>query len=348
MTEDQKIAYIKWLCAECYGKYFISGMIGGMTSDAKISVSRTTDLSVTVGGQKISLIRRSYTKSSTYLMEFLNVHGVAPDGPVDTVYQSYFDATCWGEKHQAYSGEYSMNNEYENSTICYADLRNNIIVYYNETGKNGTKAAGSAPIGRVLAYAAFDGSETPGCKGVNALDAIRLNLNVTYNTTNKEVITLGSYTPYNDSSSSNLQKAVAASDRSGYCGGVSFECYPWGGYSVVKTCDPTEPELISPESLEAFRNTWDTYGTLDAMDRYDEELFYAAWFNSTGHVEPGLYDYPSFVAIDVLPHGSWMVDAGGNYFHSMITYDSKKFDRLNNDNPAKYLALSLSGVTYKG
>jgi hypothetical protein len=352
VTEAERI-YKEWLCAECYGKHFIAGFKHGVTSEIVVDAVRNTQLTLNIGGTSVVLVGRNYTKHSRYKHEFFNPHGVAPNGPIDTSYVSYFDASCWGTESEEYAGEYSVSSAFENSQIYFADLREDILVYYHEAGSSSGSAEGNAAMGQGIAFASWQGADRPGCRGVNTLDAIKMPINLHSSTIKKELISLGGLTPYAQSVDDPQSFNIAASDRSGYCGGVSFECNKWGEYARIDTAKPYDcaegvyVEDALPDALEDYFNAWDAFGAFRSMDEYDRSVWDGS-FNKQGvdRIADGVHAYPSFVDIDPLPHGSWCVDAEGNRFYSQITKDLQVFNKLDTLAPETIANLTGSGVVF--
>ena len=353
MTDDDRIL-AAWLCAECYGKHFIAGFKHGVTSQIDVSATRSTTITAHIGDATITLASRNYSKTSKYKHEFFDPHGIAPNGPIDTQYVSYWSnigSSCWGVVKNEDAGSYSVSSQFENSMIYFADLREDLLVYAHETGNSSGSASGSAPLGNKLAYAEFNG--TPGCQNINILDAIKMPLTISSTINSSELITVGGYTPSRSSLSSTRNTNVAASDRSGLCGGVAYGCYKFGNYAVVDESNPYDchegsyTELVSPEVLEDYLNTWDSFGTDRSMDDYDREIWNAS-FNEGGvnRLADGEHTYSPPISIDSLPHGSWCFDAEGDKFYSMITADFKTFNKLNALDPKEIAELGGSGVVF--
>jgi len=363
MTEEDRIL-AAWYCNECYGKYFLSPFKHGVTSEVTVRVVRNTDITVSFvvedGATYVvptPIIKRTYAKDSHFKFEFFDPHGTAPNGPEDTIYVSYWGdlaGGCWGDRKPGeYSGSYSTASAFENSQIYFADLRNNILVYQHETGTSTASTSGDSAIGPILAYAEWDGSDISGCKGITAKDAIKMPLTLSPTITKKEIITLGNVVPSQKVVTDPTSFNVAASDHSGYSGGVAYDTYKWGNYTAI---DQTQPfscsegyytELASPENLEAYFNSWDRFGGDTSMDDYDRTVWESS-FNGAGinYLPDGAHSYPSFINIDPLPHGSWVLDAEGNRFYSMITVNLRTFNDLNSLDPQEVAELEGAGVVF--
>lgn len=363
--EDRVLA--AWYCNECYGKYFIAGMKHGVTSIINVDHIKNVEITITfvdeadkvVFEMPNKVIKRASVKRSKWEYEFFDPHGTAPNGPVDTSYVSYWGhlaggQSCWGNRVPSdYSGEYSVSSSYENSQIYFADLRSNIIVYFHEAGSYQGNTSGTSAMGLGLAYAEFDGSPEASCKTVNTLDAIKMPIALQKSKTIREIITLGDYVSYNSSVYNTDTLNIAASDRSGYAGGVAYNTYAWGSYARIDQNEPFSctdgyyTEEASPEALEDYLNSWDINGTFTNIDAYDASVFNANINGQGVNALPnGTYDYPSFINIDPLPKGSFATDAAGNYFHSMITRDMKTFNKLNTTDPDTAAELTGSGIVY--
>lgn len=216
MTANE--VWISWLCNECYGKYFVAGFKHGTTSSLSSNLARSESVTISAGSNSIVAYSRNHTKEASYKSEFFNPHGYAPNGIVDTAYVSYWgdqNTSCWGNQKMEWSGMFDEKLLVENSTIYFADLRNDTIVYYNEKLTQGCSVTGSSPMGPGTGYGVFDNSEKAGCKGVNTYDAVKLPVTIRYQRTSKEIVTNPSATPY-DVSQTNINNInLAASDRSG-------------------------------------------------------------------------------------------------------------------------------------
>ena len=347
-TPAQDTILAKWLCAGCYGEYFLSGFFNGITVETDTKITKQTTITLTAPDISITFAKRNYTKETTWENSWFDPHGWIFNGPIDTSYASYWGdlaggQSCWGDREYEFNGSYSVNSQWENSQIYYADLREGILVYYHETGSHSASASGTTPMGQQLAYAAWNGSETPACRGVNITDAIKLPINLSKPVTRKEIITLGNYLPYNETTTTTSTFNVAASDIFGSV----------NDFAVIDTSKPYDckegvyEELIVHERLDGYRNSWDSTGLFADMDNYDESI----WYGNTkvygvDHIPNGTYDYPSFINIDSMPRGSWATDYAGNHFFSMITRDMKTFNKLNGQDPNPVAKLEGAGVVY--
>jgi hypothetical protein len=354
MSEESDRVLAAWFCAECYGKHYIAGMKHGVTSETTVDFTKNTDIVVTLEKEDgtvlytlpVPLLKRDYSKASHFLHEFFDPHGVAWDGPIDTNYVSYWGdlaggQSCWGTRKNDDNGSYSVSSEFENSQIYFADLRNNLVSLYHETGGHSGGTSGNGVIGMNLTYGGWGGGEGA-CMDINILDAIKMPLTLPYNVERKERITLGDYTPHTGTPTNATSSfGVAASDRSGLSGGVAYDTYAWGTYDAI---DETKPyncsegsyeNLALPEALEAYRNSWEEFGYYNAMDNYDESIFNQAFYGQGINGLPnGTYDYPSFVEIDPNPHGSWAISATDKRFYSQKNRDNETyFAKLDGEEP---------------
>jgi len=183
-------SYIAWACAGGFGKSFIQGFKHGVTTENRTNVTRNTTITATVGSQTITLQSRRYSKDSHFKHEFFNPMGHAPNGPIDTSYVSYLH--CGKDEVDESQGSYSTNSQYINSVIYFADLRNDILVYYKEEGSSSGSTAGNKVMGSGIAYGGFMGGESS-CFGVNTRDAIKMQLELTASSIKSEIITLGNH-----------------------------------------------------------------------------------------------------------------------------------------------------------
>lgn len=342
-TPEEDAILAKWLCAGCYGRYFLSGFFHGITDYNYMDITRVT----TITHKGITLLSRTHDKHIKYNDEWFDPHGIIFDGPVDTNYASYWGdiaGNCWGiTKQKEWDGEYSSSIQYTNTQIYFADLREDIIVYYTESGGQSCSGKSNKPMGQQLGYAFWNNSEKAACQTVNIQDAIKVPVSISPSKAKKELITLGGYTAYTASESSSRQLNVAVSE-------------PYSSVFTMDVVDQSKPydckegvfvNLVEPETLWSYRNSWDGFGTYPSIDEYDESTWNAN-FNGLGvnHLKDGTYDYPSFINIDSMPRGSWAVDAAGNYFHSMITRDMKTFNKLNTTDPNTAAELTGGGIVY--
>lgn len=352
---DASESYAKWACHGCYGKHFIAGFKHGVTVDKKLDIDRNTKIITIFGGKEITLLKRVYTKTVNTLHKFFSPMGVAPNGPVDTTYVSYVD--CDNNPADTNTANYSVSSEFINTQIYYADLRNDILVYYSEEGGSDTSASGNTPMGLGLGYGGWQGGE-PACQSINTRDAIKLPLNISDNVTKKEIITLGNYEPYNKTINETIPLNVAGVTEAPTCGGVSDECAHWGGYDRVDVSKPYNCETgeftneVEVEDITEYINSWDSVGAWGNIDAYDRGQwvgnFKQGWDGSeyVGEIEDGEYSYPNFIQIDALPHGSFAVDSAGNYFHSMVTKDLGVFNKLNTKDPNEVSNLEGSNIVF--
>lgn len=342
-----------WLCNECYRRVFIAGFKHGVTSETKVNAKNVTKISLKIdGGQFVvdDFVARTFSKNSYWKFEFFDPHGVAPNGTIDTQYVSYWGNianNCWGETiNGRYQGSYNFTNRYANGEIYFADLRNDLVVYYHESGTSSGSASGNAAMGSGLAYAEFDGSDKAACKGVNTLDAIKMPMQLSRSITKKEIISKSNTTVFSVDNSSSTPLNVAASDRSGYSGGVAYDTYAWGSYARIDTTKPYDckegvyVEDASPEMLEYYRTSWEVSGSYTEMDNHDWSIWVGNYDRGyvgseyVGTIPDGTYNYPDFVRINALPRGSWSFDASDNTFFSMVTFDYNAYNALNGADPA--------------
>lgn len=348
--EEYERVLAGWLCAGCYGRNFIVGYDSGVTSEITVGLTKKTDIVITIEDEDEqilytmpnSAVKRDIQKSSHYLHEFFDAHGIIFG--FDTVYASYWGhynngQKCWGDRYDNSLGSYSQNVTAENSALYYADLRNNLIVYYHEVSSYSISASGAEMIGRdKLAYGGWYGGED-GCMRINILDAIAMPMTRTKIKESKEFITTGNFVPYSDTDSEIISKTITASDRSGYSGGVAFDTFHWGDYDVIDEdkdydCGSGEYQVFAEnEPLDRYSNSWDNYGSYYAIDNYDESTWDYAYNGGMNKINNGTYDYPSFVVIDPTPRGSWAVDIADHKFFSQKTRDNKVFSRLDGTNP---------------
>lgn len=344
-----------WLCAKCYGKNVYRSFDHGWRSEYSSTLTNDSKITLRYGSNTLELTTRNQTKSTMYKQDFFNNHGYIIGAEDDHQFVNFFDSDCWGKRRNSYSGSYNNSISYKNTQIYYADLRDDILVYFSETGSCGGSASGSSPMGLHKIYADF-GFGT-GCKTIGIMDAILMPFNPTGTPgVMKETIMPINYTPYSESpSQSSTDFNIASSDYSGYCGGVSAGCYAYGNYAVIDESqfhdckEGIYTDLVKPEPIFSFRNSWDTTGVMNGMDIYDLqkwEEYTSIWFTNLGYKADETTTYPSFVYIDVMPHGSFVTDASGNYFYSMITRDLKVFNRLNSENPDTISKLEGSGIVY--
>lgn len=348
----------KWLCAECYGRDVYPGFDHGVYSEVSCTLVSNTKMTLTFGNSSLDMLSRSTSKSASYKRDFFNNHGLVVGAIQDAQYVNFFrntDDGCWSDGVDEYLGDYSLTGSFVNSQIYFADLREDILVYYEEHGSYGGAASGAEPLGHQLVYADF-GGQGVGCKTIFIYDAIELDVTLSASGTQSERITKGSYAPYATVNSGSGLYKIAASDNSGYCGGVSFGCYGFGNYAVVDQYKPFDcvegsyTELVSPESIFAFRNSWESSGTNTQMDSFDASTWadYTSGWDSNTYMgfADGTYVYPNFIDIQPLPLGSWVVDSGGNYFYSMITKDLQVFNRLNADDPNEVTKLMGNNIVF--
>lgn len=348
----------RWLCAKCYGRDVYLGFDQGIYSKVESHLASNTAIKINIGSESIDLFRRNTTKQASYVRDFFNNHGLIVGAIQDAQYVNFFRSKgdeCWGDITDEYAGSYSITTSFKNSQIYFADLRDDILVYYEETGSYSGSGSGDKPIGQQLIYADF-GGQGVGCKTIFIYDAIKLEVPIGSSGLASEKITLGNYTPYQQPNSGGSTQTIAASDNSGYCGGVSFGCFGFGTYAIVDQDEPfncTEgsyTELISPESIFAFRNSWESSGTNTTMDSFDSSTWsdYTSGWDSniySGFAD-GIYDYPDFISKYSLPKGSWVTDYKGSYFYSMLTKDSKVFNKLNTEDPNNISNLKETGIVY--
>ena len=352
--EDEILA--KWLCAGCYGKYFLAGFFNGSTVKLDTSASRNTTVTLAFVGEnghrfevQNPIVKRNYTKTTHWNNAWFDPHGIIFDGPRDTNYASYWGdlaggQRCWGERESEFNGSYAVSSDYHNSQIYFADLREDILVYYHEEGNQSASQSGSNPMGVQLAYAYWNGADEAGCRTVDIKDAIKLPISLSPHMTKKELITLGNYQPFSgQQASTNTTFNVAASD---YFASIN-------DFAVIDQNKPYDcnegvyTDLIVRERLDGYSNTWDAFGTFRAIDLYDISVWNAS-FNEQGinHLPDGVHDCPSFIEIDPMPRGSWAVDAAGNYFYSMITKDFNVFNKLNTADPNSVTQLPGNGIVF--
>jgi len=350
MTSEEERVLAAWLCAGCYGRYFIAGYDSGVVSNIDTTVSRSATITVSAGATTFVAVSRQHGKTSQYHHRFFDAHALISS--LDSTYASFWSylhggQTCWGDVHDEWDGAYSSALQYTNSQIYYADLREDIVVYYQEEGSQSLEGSGSSPIGRQkLAYGYFDGAGD-GCKRVNILDAIKIPVSSSVPTVKKELVTIMGYETYRESATKDIAVNAAASDYSGYAGGVAYGSYVWGNYAAIDEAQPYDcttgdyEELASPEHLDGFYNSWDDFGTYSRMDEYDMSIWNQNCINEgLDRLPNGTYAYPSFLEIETLPRGSWCVDGKDNYFVSQITRDSKVFNKLNTLNPTDISGLA--------
>jgi hypothetical protein len=296
----------------------------------------------------ILLTKRIHTKSATYHRRKYNPNGVIVND-LGLQFASYFSDEGSDDED---TGQYAYAMEYVNSQIYFADIREGILVRYTEEGSRNASGSGNGSIGQVLAYGSFNGSDDT-CRGVVVKDAVGVSTTMSGQQTQRENITRKAQAEqvYAENTTNSMSLNLATSDRSGLCGGLSFSCFAWGGFGVV---DGTKPfnctsgefvELYRTDNLEQFQNEWENPGTLRALDSYDNSVFRAA-FRMDGHFSDESnvsVEYPVFVNIDPLPHGSWCTDVEGNTFYSMFTKDRKVFNKLNTEDPQKIAGLQEFG-----
>lgn len=358
MTDDEILA--KWLCAECYGRAVYNGFDHGRYSRISSNLVCNTQLDIDFNGRTITALKRDRTKITEYEQDYLNPYGYIVGAPQDHQFVNFWDGmggvkqTCWGPTVDEYSGSYSLTHSFINTQIYFADLRNDLVVYYQETGSGNGSAENDEMLGQRTVYADFGSG--PGCQTIWIRDAIKLDPVLASTGNKSEIITTILTPPYDETASVSGAVHIAATDRSGYCGGVSDGCYVYGNYAVIDTDEPYDcvegsyTELTSPEAIEAFINSWDSFGTIRLMDDFDKGEFDGAtsgWVRSVpSDIADGTYPYPDFISIDPLPHGSWCIDADGNYFHSMITKASGVFNSLNGADPNEITRIREGGVVY--
>lgn len=365
-TEDPELLRI-WLCNGCYGRNVYHLYDHGYLSVIDTNVKMTTRIVATITGRSpVTLLSRNYTKHALYKMDYFNNHGLVfgaiADAPNLSLWSGIPGANeCWGDITDEYDGKYDVANSFVNTQIYYADLREDILVYFKEEGSYTGSVSHNKPLGFRTVFADF-GGEKPACKSIWILDAIPLSISLHATGTSTEHVTLGGYVPYTEDTGGSATVETAASDRSGYCGGVNgFDCYVWGNYQVVDTAVQLEgrpcscpdgecPDTVIPYDLNNLFNSFDSFGVLRQIDDYD----YSLWSETTdgwgsgrlNTMQPGTYDYPNFINIDPLPKGSFVTDAAGNYFHSMITRDMKTFNRLNTTDPNSVTSLPGNGIVF--
>jgi hypothetical protein len=353
MTDGEILT--KWLCAECYGRNIYTDFDHGVKQLINSNLRNNTKISLKFNDTQIDITTRDQQKQTTYHQEFFNPHGVVFGAISDAQYVNFFGGTCWGTPKDINKGSYSNINKFKNTQIYFADLREDIVVCYEETGDGGGSASGDHQLGRQTIYGDF-GGQGAGCKSIHIYDTVMMKLTASSTGTFKETINIGDYTPYSETTTPSSSFNIASSGRSGYCGGVSYGCYTFGNYAVVDQSAPLDckegiyTELVSPEAIENYRNSWDSTGILKGMDDYDAQQwndFTGTWASNLYSGYPdGVYYYPLFIEVDVLPHGSWCFDYAGNYFYSMITKDKKTFNRLNKDNPQNVDKLKDTDIIY--
>jgi hypothetical protein len=309
-----------WLCAGCYGRNFTTGYDSGVTSEIDVQLTKHTNLALHIEDEDGMLLytlptpmmKRDITKHSHYKHEFFDAHGII--NGFDTVFASY-----WGH--------------------YFADLRNNLISYYHEVSGYGVGTSGDHAIGRdKLAYGGWYGGKDA-CMRINMLDAIAMPLVRSKVEARREHITLGDYTPYEARTTEVINRTIAASDRSGYSGGVAFDTFHWGDYEAI---DETKPHdcntgeyqvLAEREQLDLYSNSWDNFGSYHAMDEYDESVWNNAYNGGMDKIDNGTYDYPNFVQIDLSPRGSWAMSVTDKHFYSQKNRDNTYFVKLDGDDP---------------
>lgn len=346
-TPEEDAILAKWLCAGCYGAYFLAGFFNGITAQTNTSVQKTTTISLTAGGISIPLTTRTFSKLTTWNDSWFDPHGWIFNGPIDSNYASYWGdlaggQTCWGDRERTFNGSYDVSSSWLNTEIYFADLREDILVYYQESGSHSASSSGDTPMGQQLAYAAWNGAETAACRGVNITDAIKLPVTITKPLNRHETITRGPYTPYQYGESSTRNFNVAASDIFGSV----------NDFAVIDQSKPYDcaegsyTELIEHERLDGYRNSWNDTGSWSDIDDYDESIWIGARSGGVDNIPNGTYDYPSFININPLPRGSWAVDAAGNYFYSMLTRDMHTFNKLNTTDPNSVTKLPGNGIVF--
>jgi hypothetical protein len=278
--------------------------------------------------QSITLARRKRTKSTTYNRRFKNLNGLIDQ--LDQTFANYVDLSCDTEREHYNLGDYSISQEAIDTEIRFADLRTGTIFYREDRATLNAHGGGDAPIGSVLAMAEWNG--TQGCRTINALDAVGIPLAIEEAHSGVEKIVTPDKTTYTDSlKSSSFDLNVAASDRSGLCGVLSFDCSKWGNYGVVDESKPYNCasgdmiEKYSVENLESYFNSWEAHGPRYRMlDDTDQALFDAYW-NTVG---TRTIDYVNPLVVTPAVFGSVASDVNGNFFYSVTGADGSKYHKI--------------------
>lgn len=331
-------SYVQWACAGCYGLYFISGMVHGIENKSTVKFSRNTTIKTKIGDSEITLSKQKYNKTLEAKHKFFRGYGHAANGPIDTTYVSYLECSdSSNDKFESY-GSYSASSEKQSSVIYYADLREDILVYFHETSTSDCPlSSNTQPMGLGIGFAEWQGADQATCRGVNTLDAVKLSTDVSSSRKRKELITKGAFTAYSNEINGIRNRKLAIRTGAATCGGVSNDCVQWGGYARIDenkdySCkDGIYEDEVLAENLYLYVNTWDSNSEMDAYDNTQWiGLAKDGWDNGRflGRVIAGTYDYPSFINIDPMPHGSFVSDAAGNLFYSMITFDEKNFNKI--------------------
>jgi hypothetical protein len=333
-----------WLCNECLGKFFIAGFYAGLISEIETDAVRNTSINLSGGGINVTgFMSRNYRKTTTWEDLTFSPHTyiTTPEQVFQTSWDNIAD-DCWGVPEREFNGSYSVSSEWKSGEIYYADLREDILVYYQESGGHSAGASGDKPLGRVLGYASWNGGE-PACRGADIYDAIKLPLEPSSRFYGEEIITLGGYKPYNYRRTESSSFNVAAADQFS----TVFDMAVIDESKPYSCKDGVYEELIVHERIDGYSNSWDTCGHFTAMDGHDASNWYGSFVGEgVNHIADGTYDYPSFINIDPMPHGSFVTDHEGNYFHSMVTRDMKTFNRLNTADPNGISELPGSGVVF--
>jgi hypothetical protein len=353
MATDAEQVLKAWLCAECYGKGIWINWENGILSKLDTQHTRNTQLTLRIvveDGPETTvaepILKRNYSKATHYLQDFFEPHGVSYDG-FNPVYQSYFgglggeNTSCWGEIKDDYAGSIDVTNAFTNSELYFADLRNDILVMYSEKGDYSHGSSGASKIGQHLAYAAWDGLPFSSCRTISVNDAIKLAVNFIANLVQVETIA-PSLTPYTKTDViANVSNGIAVSDYSGYCGGVAQSgCYSFPNYALIDEAKPyncaegSYSEWVLPEGIDGYFNSWDTNGSgvFKPIDDYDAERFELV-FDYYNTLKDGTYDYPNFINISGVPHGSWAVSGNDKKFYSQQNRDGTYFAKLDGEDP---------------
>lgn len=158
----------------------------------------------------------------------------------------------------------------------------------------------------------------------------------THNT--KEVLISPDRAIYSGAASVNIPFSVAASDRSGYCGGLSWDCVKWGTYSVVdqtKSYDCKDAEFVEEyavDDLEAYYMEWEnTQPRYKVLDNADSSIIEQFWGSTNSDIVD--YPLPLFVAPEE-PASSLAHDGASNILYSIKAEDGTVHNELV-DSPEK-------------
>jgi hypothetical protein len=277
---------------------------------------------------------RNRTKNTAFHRYFYAAEAVIPELTSD--YASF----PYGADFST-SGSYTYVQECLDTEIRYADLRTGTLHIRQDHKTTNAAASNSGYIGDtgVLCYGGWYGGDG-GFMSIGVKDAVGLIFDYTgtYSVEEKIIQPLADNPTWQElintavGTSSPLSFACAASDRSGWSGGLAFDTFQWGTYEVVDTDYPWSQEShdyvskYKVDNLEAFYMEYeDTAPRYRTMDVRDEEIFNLYFGgNATATVT---YPLPLVITPE-LPTSSVAHDVDGNCFYSVLADNNLVYNKL--------------------